>query len=134
MAKIIRDLQLAAFCPYFLRCETDVLQSFDKVKDVLELKELKWQTCNIPCGSPEKLVIFLWSLLFCLKLFVAKNDYQAKQVAQLFNLQHVIFHCLKMSFILWFYILPIQNEGIKRKLLMFIDIIIWMICRFMTDY
>ena len=53
---------MAAFCPYFLRCETDVLQSFDKVKDVLELKELKWQTCNIPCGSPEKLVIFLWSI------------------------------------------------------------------------
>ena len=62
IANIIHDLQLEAFCPYFLRCETDVLESFDKVKDLLELKELEWQTCNIPCGSPEKLVDFLWSI------------------------------------------------------------------------
>ena len=62
IANIIHDLQLEAFCPYFLRCETDVLQSFDKVKDLLDLKELEWQTCNIPCGSPKKLVDFLWSI------------------------------------------------------------------------
>ena len=50
------------FAQYFLRCESDVLESFEDVKDDLELKELKWKICPITCGTPEKLGNFIWSI------------------------------------------------------------------------
>ena len=53
---------MAAFCPYFLRCESDVMESFSHVKNILELRELKWENCLINSGSPEKLVDFVWSI------------------------------------------------------------------------
>ena len=58
----IKRAQLASFAYYFMRCESDVLESFDHVKDVLELKELKWKNCPITCGSSKKLGDFIWSI------------------------------------------------------------------------
>ena len=62
IAKDIKRAQLASFAYYFMRCESDVLESFENVKDVLELRELQWKSCPITCGSPEKLGDFLWSI------------------------------------------------------------------------
>ena len=62
IAKDIHKAHLAAFCPYFLRCESDVMESFSHVNHVLELRELKWENCLINSGSPEKLVDFVWSI------------------------------------------------------------------------
>ena len=61
-ANEIKEAHLASFIPYFLRCEADVLESFDCVKDVLELSELKWENCAINSGSSEKLADFIWSI------------------------------------------------------------------------
>lgn len=60
--KEIKEAHLAAFTYYFLRCEADVKESFAHVKDILELKELKWENCPIKCGSPSKLADFIWSI------------------------------------------------------------------------
>ena len=62
IANNIKKAQLASFIPYFLRSESDVLESFDQVKDVLELKELKWEDCRVDNGTPEKLADLIWSI------------------------------------------------------------------------
>ena len=62
IANNIKKAQLASFIPYFLRSESDVMESFDKVKDVLELKELKWEDCRVDNGTPEKLADLIWSI------------------------------------------------------------------------
>ena len=62
IANKIKRPNLATFIQYFLRSESDVLESFDYVKDVLELKELKWKNCPLACGSPEKLSDLIWSI------------------------------------------------------------------------
>ena len=79
--KIVKDIKrvhLAAFTYYFMRCESDVLESFEDVKDVLELKELKWENCPVTCGSPQKLGDFIWSihgnsLIECTKSMIEKD-------------------------------------------------------------
>ena len=62
IAEKIKEAQLQTFIPYFLRSEHDVMESFNLVKDVLELKALKWENCQIDCGSPEKLADLIWSI------------------------------------------------------------------------
>ena len=77
--KDIKRAHRASFVNAFLRCESDVLESFEHVKDVLELKELKWENCPVTCGSPEKLGDFIWSifensLTECTKTMIGKKD------------------------------------------------------------
>jgi hypothetical protein len=62
IADKIKEAQLQTFIPYFLRSEHDVMESFNLVKDVLELKALKCEDCQIDCGSPEKLAELIWSI------------------------------------------------------------------------
>ena len=79
IAKHIKAVHHASFVNAFLRCESDVLESFEHVKDVLELKELRWENCPVTCGSSEKLVDFIWSifensLTECTKTMISKNE------------------------------------------------------------
>ena len=79
IAKDIQQAHLASFAYYFMRCESDVLESFEHVKDVLELKELQWKSCPVTCGSSEKLGDFLWSIhgnsiTECTKNMVEKDN------------------------------------------------------------
>ena len=77
--KDIKRAHRASFVNAFLRCELDVLESFEQVKDVLELKELRWENCPVTCDSPEKLGDFIWSifensLTECTKTMIGKKD------------------------------------------------------------
>ena len=55
------------------------MESFEHVKDILELKELRWENCPVTCGSPEKLGDFIWSifensLTECTKTMIGRKD------------------------------------------------------------
>ena len=56
------------------------MESFDEVKDVLELKELKWESCKIDCGTTDKLAELIWSihgnaLAGSIKDMISKDSY-----------------------------------------------------------
>ena len=38
------------------------MESFERVRDKLDLIELKWENCLIDCGTPQKLFDFIWSI------------------------------------------------------------------------
>ena len=38
------------------------MESFERVRDKLDLIELKWENCLINCGTPQKLFDFIWSI------------------------------------------------------------------------
>ena len=59
---IIEKVHRETFVNYFLRTQEDVMESFERVKDKLDLIELKWENCLIDCGTPEKLFDFIWSI------------------------------------------------------------------------
>ena len=62
IATEIERVHRATFIPYFLRSESDVMESFEHVTDLLELRQLEWKDCNINCGSPEALIDLIWSI------------------------------------------------------------------------
>ena len=62
IAMEIERVHQATFIPYFLRSESDVMESFEHVTDLLELRQLEWKDCNINCGSPEALMDLIWSI------------------------------------------------------------------------
>ena len=59
---IIEEVHRETFVNYFLRTHEDVMESFERVRDKLDLIELKWENCLIDCGTPQKLFDFIWSI------------------------------------------------------------------------
>ena len=89
ISKAIAEANLNSCIYYFMRCESDVRESFQHVKDVLELKELKWKNCLVNCGTSQKLTDFIWSIhehalkeSIKLTLNERKNSFDKKDVEQ----------------------------------------------------
>ena len=102
IASKIKEAQLASFIPYFLRSETDVMESFEQVTDVLELKELKWESCKIDCGTTDKLAELIWSihgnaLAGSIKDMLLRDDYShASDVSDTESLGQQIISALQL--------------------------------------
>ena len=98
----IKEAQLASFIPYFLRSESDVKESFDQVKDILELKEIKWEYCKVDNGTPEKLAELIWSihgnaLAGSIKEMLIKNhESHDENISSIENLHQQILNALQL--------------------------------------
>ena len=96
IAKEIEEAHLNSCMYYFLRCESDVRESFEHVKDALELKELKWENCLVNCGTPEKLTDFIWSIHgHSLKESIKLTAHERKNSFDQKELEDTIFAALK---------------------------------------
>ena len=62
LASKIKTAQRACFVPYYLRNDSDVMESVKQVENVLHLVSLKRENLVVECGSAKNMADYAWSI------------------------------------------------------------------------